>query len=435
MEEIAQIKARVSLRSLLERDGIALRRAGAAWVACCPFHEEKTGSFVVHEEEGGDWYRCFGCEAKGDIFAYWMARRSCDFAEAKKALAVLAGVSAGSVPAPMPKREIAPVEAPVTALGDADARKWERACADLYTEVPEMERISFWRGYRLDVTEWAARRGLMGWLINRGQWREAFAIQRPAPDGMSLENIGWHVRLAPHTRGNETAKASWRYEPRKGLGAWPFVVLPEGGIPAVRYLFCCEGQWDALALIDMMNWDKAWPKKVAVMGMRGATSWKRVLDYDLSADVAAFLIADCDEAGKGWFTKMREGQTPFAEVIGVHVKRVFAFWPGHTKDLNDLMKALDEAGRLALRMQLLGKILRAGNKKPKGPTFFVWLKRQAKREDVVGDLSAFCKPRKAPRGRARRKRWERFLRKEDAPEGICTAFDAAWNEWEALKAA
>jgi pimeloyl-ACP methyl ester carboxylesterase len=93
-----------------------------------------------------------------------------------------------------------------------------------------------------------------------GAWREAFVI-RDVVDGI-VRDIGFHVRLAPRKEGE---KASWRYSNRwvegerlecetsRGLGAWPFVVLPEGGIEAAKYIFCCEGQWDALALIDVMG--------------------------------------------------------------------------------------------------------------------------------------------------------------------------------------
>ena len=70
MVDVSEIKARVTLRELLERDGVSLRRAGTSWVACCPIHNETTPSFHLHEKAGGDWFKCFGYDAKGDVVEY-----------------------------------------------------------------------------------------------------------------------------------------------------------------------------------------------------------------------------------------------------------------------------------------------------------------------------------------------------------------------------
>lgn len=46
------------------------------WVGPCPFHKEKTGSFVVDDNAG--WWRCFGCGLAGDLedFQRLMAEQS-----------------------------------------------------------------------------------------------------------------------------------------------------------------------------------------------------------------------------------------------------------------------------------------------------------------------------------------------------------------------
>lgn len=48
--------------------GRELKRAGAEWKACCPFHSEKTASFTIYG--GGSRFMCFGCGAKGDVFDF-----------------------------------------------------------------------------------------------------------------------------------------------------------------------------------------------------------------------------------------------------------------------------------------------------------------------------------------------------------------------------
>ena len=438
-DDVEKIKARVTLRAVMEMDGIEIRRNGASMVACCPFHNESSPSFVLHEANDGDWFKCFGCGAKGDVIEYWMRRKGCDFKTAKDELMRYAGlsVSTGETPT-LPKREAMPepVNAPALPLSGDEAEQWDKACAEIYLTRAEVEKIANWRGYRPELVEWAARRGLVGKLIAWGAWREAFAIMRPweRESFHGLETIGWHLRLAPHTRNNESNKASWRYS-KAGLGAWPFVVLPNDDVSKVKYLFCCEGQWDALALIDLMGWDKAWPANVAVVGMRGASSWKKLLEYALPKDVVAFLIADNDDAGRGWFVKTPQVKMPFSQELSLRVKWVYGFWPSEatgTKDLNDLVKSLDERSREAVRNLLRSKIqTRLSKIKPSGPTFFLWLSRQAKREDSVALFAKYVKPLNGPKGRARKRVWERWLVKVHADEAMEAAFELSWKEWEA----
>lgn len=64
---------------------IHLDKKGENYWACCPFHNEKTPSFAVNEDEG--YYHCFGCKESGDVISFIMKYESCDFMEAVKILA------------------------------------------------------------------------------------------------------------------------------------------------------------------------------------------------------------------------------------------------------------------------------------------------------------------------------------------------------------
>ncbi len=86
---VEQIKQRLSIEDIVS-SYIKLEKAGSNLKARCPFHNEKTPSFVVSPERGS--YYCFGCGAKGDIFTFVQEFESVDFIGALKLLADKAGV-------------------------------------------------------------------------------------------------------------------------------------------------------------------------------------------------------------------------------------------------------------------------------------------------------------------------------------------------------
>ena len=85
---LAEIKARIDLPDLVRSYGIDLRRAGADFSACCPFHHEKTPSCVIHP----DYFHCFGCGESGDAFRFVMKMEGLSFADAAEKLARQCGV-------------------------------------------------------------------------------------------------------------------------------------------------------------------------------------------------------------------------------------------------------------------------------------------------------------------------------------------------------
>jgi hypothetical protein len=67
-----------------------LRRSGSQLTGRCPIHSERTSSFYVHP--GKQVFRCHGCLAGGDVFAFVRAVNGCTFPEALKILANRAGI-------------------------------------------------------------------------------------------------------------------------------------------------------------------------------------------------------------------------------------------------------------------------------------------------------------------------------------------------------
>jgi len=82
-----QIKSQLDLKELVGRY-TSLRRSGSRWKGLCPFHAEKTPSFVVED----DHVHCFGCGIHYDHFGFIQAIENVSFPEAKRILAKEAGV-------------------------------------------------------------------------------------------------------------------------------------------------------------------------------------------------------------------------------------------------------------------------------------------------------------------------------------------------------
>ena len=84
------IKSRLDILEVVS-GYVPLKKAGRTYKALCPFHTEKTPSFVVFPESGT--WRCFGaCQTGGDVFTFVQKQANLDFAEALELLAERAGV-------------------------------------------------------------------------------------------------------------------------------------------------------------------------------------------------------------------------------------------------------------------------------------------------------------------------------------------------------
>ena len=86
---VAEIKGRLPVADVVG-ETVQLKKAGTTLKGLCPFHGEKTPSFVVTPAR--DTWHCFGCSKHGDIFTFLMERDGLAFPEALAQLAARAGV-------------------------------------------------------------------------------------------------------------------------------------------------------------------------------------------------------------------------------------------------------------------------------------------------------------------------------------------------------
>jgi len=102
-------------------DYVALKKRGQNWIACCPFHPEKTPSFNVHPGKG--IYKCFGCGAGGTVFDFVMRAEGLGFADAVRSVAEKSGI-------PVP-RDVAP------GAGAERAEAWRKRLFELNAQAAE----------------------------------------------------------------------------------------------------------------------------------------------------------------------------------------------------------------------------------------------------------------------------------------------------------
>jgi DNA primase len=89
MSQSEEIKSKLDIVEVI-REYTPVKAVGANFQALCPFHNEKTPSFVISPDK--QIWHCFGCGRGGDVFAFVMEKESLGFMETLRLLAPKAGV-------------------------------------------------------------------------------------------------------------------------------------------------------------------------------------------------------------------------------------------------------------------------------------------------------------------------------------------------------
>lgn len=99
---IETVLARTDIVSLIQ-ESLTLKKNGANFSACCPFHQEKTPSFTVSPSK--QFYHCFGCGAHGDAIRFLMEQHNLTFVDAVEKLSTRLGLSVPKDPQEVAKAQ------------------------------------------------------------------------------------------------------------------------------------------------------------------------------------------------------------------------------------------------------------------------------------------------------------------------------------------
>ena len=169
---------RVDIVDAIDRH-VPLKKAGANFVACCPFHSEKTPSFTVSQTK--QFYHCFGCGAHGNAISFLIEYSGLSFIEAVQDLAAYAGMQ---LPEQQSSNVSASDDSQQDLASDSDHNNTEISPQDLLNALQTATRY-----YReqLKVSEKAIaylkKRGLSGKMAAR------FAIGYAPADWQNLAAV------------------------------------------------------------------------------------------------------------------------------------------------------------------------------------------------------------------------------------------------------
>ncbi len=102
---IQDLLNRLDIVDVIERY-VTLKKAGTNFVACCPFHTEKSPSFTVSQSK--QFYHCFGCGAHGTAIGFVMEHTGMGFVEAIEDLAKGIGLAVPQEASNIPQHKVAP---------------------------------------------------------------------------------------------------------------------------------------------------------------------------------------------------------------------------------------------------------------------------------------------------------------------------------------
>lgn len=252
--DTAALLAGVDIVQVIDRY-VPLKKSGAEYEACCPFHTEATPSFKVSPAK--QIYHCFGCGANGDAIKFMQEHQGMSFREAVQALGGNLPTSAPGYSAPVPAPAAEKKRSPWTPIQPAPA------------EAPEPPKAHIRRG-RPEST-WCYRDGagaVLGYVYRF----------RTSGGGKEVLPLVW-------ARNDDTAVEEWHWlafpEPRPLYGLDRLAARPDATVLVVEGEKCVDAGAAELSDLVVVSWP-------------GGGKAVRKADWAPLAGRKVILWADCD---------------------------------------------------------------------------------------------------------------------------------------------
>lgn len=293
----AAVRERITMVQVCAKLGVEGRKEGHAFRCRCPFHAEKSASFLIGGRSA-DQAHCFGCDWHGDLFAFYEQHEGVTHVEAVHALAVLTGVISSIPDKPVPKW-LKPAAEVVMPLRGAE--RIEHGAKPLLPRMralkaDEIEALAGLRGLSVESVRFAAnvlkRVGFCEWPLYLNKRSQRWV--RPCEThwlrcGMDTAACGpvasfpsWVITDDERWVAQFRKLNGEKYEPRAardeqgpakaafkswtlGTGTWPVGCAEIGTRTNVLFM---EGGPDMLAAIHFLHYFGRL-RDVAVVGMLG----------------------------------------------------------------------------------------------------------------------------------------------------------------------
>ncbi len=309
---VTDIKDRLPLLEYLEHTGLKLRRQGHTFVAVCPFHSEKTGSFTVYPDN--HWH-CFGCGKSGDLFAYYMMKYNCDFLESLRSLAREAGVQL---------REVAEVKAAIEKSRER-SEILATAVRFFHSQLGDEQRDylrkrgftdDFMDAYQFGYTEGdCVRKAFLDLSVAKLQ--EVGLLTTPDRPEQGVRDFFWQRIMIPiyqnFGKDNTIVNLVGRAFPDDGNALRKYLRLPgceqlinEGALRGAKEVYLCEGDTDTPTLIQA---------GLPTVGVPGASALKDEFIERFAKAETIYVCADPDNAGEGLTRRAGEMFGPRCRVV------------------------------------------------------------------------------------------------------------------------
>lgn len=259
---IEKIKNSHDIVEVIKRD-LPLQKSGNVWKACCPFHNEKTASFTVNP--AGQFYKCFGCNAGGDVIQFLQNHHMLSFKEALERLSgspvetktrifTFSDADAEHPPEEKPKSKAKKKKNAFAGIWDT---RVEKITDEIITEVAKR------RGIGTEIFYWLRSQKLIG--VYNGDI--CFPVHDESGDVIRSQ-----------CKSEESGK--WYYDPKGG--STPLVI---GNIAQAEVTMVFESNWDAIATLHALRHYAVQDAYAAVV-TRGANA-------DMGETVKALSKAKC----------------------------------------------------------------------------------------------------------------------------------------------